>query len=92
MREKAWRMATPDPLVTVRSGMQPDSLKLSAQLAMLKLLHRAAFQLEELLGDKSSGKTFYLRGIQGQVDKQLHLTGGSLILLLDGLSWKLDLS
>ena len=76
MREEVSRMATTDPLVTVRSGMQPDSLKLSAQLAMLKLLHRAAFQLEELLGDKSSGKTFYLRGIQGQVDKNLDPTGG----------------
>ena len=47
--------------------MQPDSLKLSCQLALLKLLHRAAFTLDETLGDKSGGKTFFLRGIQGQV-------------------------
>ena len=56
-------------VITVRTGMQPDSLKLSAQLAILKLLHKAAFQLDETLGDKSSGKTFYLRGIQGQVSR-----------------------
>ena len=49
--------------------MQPDSLKLSSQLAILKLLHKTAFSLDESLGDKSSGKTFYLRGIQGQVRK-----------------------
>ena len=53
--------------VRVRSGMQPDSLKLTSQLAILKLLHGTAFRLDETLGDKSSGKTFYLRGIQGQV-------------------------
>lgn len=62
-------MATSEGLITVRTGMQPDSLKLSAQLAILKLLHKAAFQLDETLGDKSSGKTFYLRGIQGQVSR-----------------------
>jgi len=60
-------MATLPSKVTVRSGMQPDSLKLSSQLAILKLLHKTAFSLDESLGDKSSGKTFYLRGIQGQV-------------------------
>ena len=49
--------------------MQPDSLKLASQLAILKLLHKTAFKLDESLGDKSSGKTFYLRGIQGQVRK-----------------------
>ena len=47
--------------------MQPDSLKLSSQLAFLKLLHKTAFKLDDSLGDKSSGKTYYLRGIQGQV-------------------------
>ena len=47
--------------------MQPDSLKLSSQLAMLKLLHKTAFKLDETLGDKSSGRTYFLRGIQGQV-------------------------
>jgi len=60
-------MATTPDKVTVRSGMQPDSLKLSSQLAMLKLLHKTAFKLDETLGDKSSGRTFFLRGIQGQV-------------------------
>ena len=53
--------------VTVRSGMQPDTLKLSSQLAILKLVHRTAFTLDHSLGDKSSGKNYYLRGIQGQV-------------------------
>ena len=68
-------------LVTVRTGMQPDSLKLSSQLAILKMLHKAAFQLDEILGDKSSGKAFYLRGIQGQVSRPvwnrdyIYLTG-----------------
>ena len=47
--------------------MQPDSLKLTSQLAILKLVHRTAFKLDETQGDKSSGKTFYLKGIQGQV-------------------------
>ena len=51
--------------------MQPDSLKLASQLAILKLLHKTAFKLDESLGDKSSGKTFYLRGIQGQVRKYI---------------------
>lgn len=49
--------------------MQPDSLKLTTQLSILKMLHQAAFQLDETLGDKSSGKAFYLRGIQGQVSR-----------------------
>ena len=53
--------------VRVRTGMQPDSLKLSSQLAILKVVHRTAFKLDETQGDKASGKTFYLRGIQGQV-------------------------
>jgi len=49
--------------------MQPDSLKLTCQLAILKLVHRTAFKLDETLGDKSSEKAFYLRGIQGQVSR-----------------------
>ena len=53
--------------VRVRTGMQPDSLKLTSQLAILKVVHRTAFKLDETQGDKASGKTFYLRGIQGQV-------------------------
>ena len=53
----------------VRTGMQPDSLKLTSQLAILKVVHRTAFKLDETQGDKSSGKTFYLRGIQGQVSR-----------------------
>ena len=74
-------MAASGGVLTVRSGLQPDSLKLSCQLEILKLLHRTAFQLDETLGDKSSGKTFYLRGIQGRVSRPvwardyLYLTG-----------------
>ena len=59
--------------------MQPDSLKLASQLAILKLLHKTAFKLDESLGDKSSGKTFYLRGIQGQVRKYT-MDSGELLL------------
>jgi hypothetical protein len=44
--------------------MQPDSLKLSSQLAILKLVHRTAFSLEVKLGDKAVGKTTFLKGIQ----------------------------
>jgi hypothetical protein len=44
--------------------MQPDSLKLSSQLAILKLVHRTAFSLEIRLGDKPIGKTIFLKGIQ----------------------------
>ena len=63
--------------------MQPDSLKLASQLAILKLLHKTAFKLDESLGDKSSGKTFYLRGIQGQVRKYiLNSQFGSIIIIL----------
>ena len=62
----------------VRTGMQPDSLKLSSQLAILKVVHRTAFKLDETQGDKASGKTFYLRGIQGQVRHG----GGFLIFLI----------
>ena len=57
--------------------MQPDSLKLASQLAILKLLHKTAFKLDESLGDKSSGKTFYLRGIQGQVRKCIIMDTGN---------------
>ena len=61
-------MATSAPArVTVRSGMQPDSLKLASQLAILKLLHRTALSLDERLGDKSSGRTSFIKGIQGEV-------------------------
>ena len=58
----------------MRSGMQPDSLKLTAQLAILKVVHGAAFRLDDTLGDKSSGKTFYLRGIQGKVSRVIIIT------------------
>ena len=62
-------MATSAPArVTVRSGMQPDSLKLASQLAILKLLHRTALSLDERLGDKSSGRTSFIKGIQGEVN------------------------
>ena len=61
-------MATSAPArVTVRSGMQPDSLKLASQLAILKMLHRTALSLDESLGDKSSGRTSFIKGIQGEV-------------------------
>eukprot|EP00088_Acartia_fossae_P056908 TRINITY_DN6635_c0_g2_i1.p1 TRINITY_DN6635_c0_g2~~TRINITY_DN6635_c0_g2_i1.p1 ORF type:complete len:756 (-),score=155.82 TRINITY_DN6635_c0_g2_i1:596-2863(-) len=51
----------------VRRGLQPDSLKLICQLAVLKHIHRVAFQLEVTQGDKSFGKHWYLRGVQGRV-------------------------
>ena len=70
-----YQITLPQGKVTVRSGMQPDSLKLASQLAILKLLHKTAFKLDESLGDKSSGKTFYLRGIQGQVRKYIMDSG-----------------
>ena len=61
-------MATSAPArVTVRSGMQPDSLKLASQLAILKLLQRTALSLDENLGDKASGRAFFIKGIQGEV-------------------------
>jgi hypothetical protein len=46
----------------VRTGIpvQPDSLK----LAILKLVHRAAFSLEVKLGEKAVGKTTFLKGNQ----------------------------
>jgi len=74
-------MAASIGVITVRSGLQPDSLKLTCQLGILKLLQQTAFSLDETLGDKSSGKTFYLRGIQGRVSRPvwardyLYLTG-----------------
>ena len=68
----------------VRTGMQPDSLKLTSQLAILKVVHRTAFKLDETQGDKSSGKTFYLRGIQGQVDPRR--PGGGLGTEKQGVS------
>ena len=58
-------MATSAPArVTVRSGMQPDSLKLASQLAILKLLHRTALSLDERLRDKSSGRNEI--GLEGE--------------------------
>ena len=74
-------MAASGGVTMIRSGLQPDTLKLSCQLDILKLLHQTAFYLDESLGDKSSGKTFYLRGIQGRVSRPvwardyLYLTG-----------------
>ena len=47
--------------------MQPDSLKLASQLAILKLLQRTALSLDENLGDKASGRAFFIKGIQGEV-------------------------
>jgi len=74
-------MAASGGVMMIRSGLQPDTLKLTCQLDILKLLHQTAFCLDESLGDKSSGKTFYLRGIQGRVSRPvwardyLYLTG-----------------
>jgi hypothetical protein len=49
--------------------MQPDSLKLSSQLAILKLIHRTADRLEVKLGDRPVGKTIFMKGIQGEVSR-----------------------
>ena len=49
--------------------MQPDSLKLSSQLAILKVVHRTAFSLEQRLGDRPRGKTIFIKGIQGEVSR-----------------------
>ena len=38
--------------VTIRTGIQLDSLKLASQLTILKLLHRTALSLDERLWDK----------------------------------------
>ena len=53
----------------VRAGIKADSLKLVCQLAILKNLHKVGFKLEQTLGDKSSGRTLYLRGVQGEVSR-----------------------
>jgi len=47
--------------------MQPDSLKLTSQLVILKHLHAVAFRIEKTQGDKSGGRTYFMRGIQGEV-------------------------
>lgn len=49
--------------------MQPDSLKLCSQLAILKVVHWTAFRLEVRLGDRPAGKTSFLKGIQGEVSR-----------------------
>jgi len=62
-------MATAEAGARARSGLQPDSLKLVSQLVILKHLHQVAARLERTHGDKSGGKTFFLRGIQGEVTR-----------------------
>ena len=56
-------------MVDGRRGRQPDFLKLSCQLAILKHIQAIAFRLQSTLGDKSGQKTFFLRGIQGEVSR-----------------------
>lgn len=48
---------------------QPDSLKLSCSLAVLKNLHRVANDLDAKFGDKTPDRTFFLKGIQGKVSR-----------------------
>ena len=50
--------------VTIRTGIQLDSLKLASQLTILKLLHRTALSLDERLRDTSSGRNEI--GLEGE--------------------------
>ena len=49
--------------------MQPNSLKLTSTLCILKNLHRVAEAIENTYGDKSAEKTYFLSGVQGKVSK-----------------------
>jgi len=48
---------------------QPDSLKLTCQLAALKTLHGVLAAVEEKYGDKSSERVLFIKGVQGRVAK-----------------------
>jgi hypothetical protein len=49
--------------------MQPDSLKLTAKLSVLRQLHLAASRIEDEYGDKATEKKMFLSGVQGVVSK-----------------------
>lgn len=46
---------------------QPDSLRLSCALSVLRHLHHVAAAIEERYGDKAPDRTFFLPGVQGAV-------------------------
>ena len=48
---------------------QPDSLKLSATLCVLRHLHKVAEEIEAEYGDKSAESAFFHCGVQGKVTK-----------------------
>ncbi len=53
----------------VNSLRQPDSLKLSCSLEVLKLLHKVAAEVESRYGDKAADKTYFLKGVQGKISR-----------------------
>ena len=53
-----------DEQLALLSLKQPDSLKLTARLAILKWFHAIATQIEERFGDKAADKKLFLPGVQ----------------------------
>lgn len=53
-----------DEQLALLSLKQPDSLKLTARLAILKWFHAIATQIEDRFGDKAADKKLFLPGVQ----------------------------
>ena len=51
------------------AAQQPDSLKLSATLCVLRHLHKVAEGIEAEYGDKSAEGAFFHCGVQGKVTR-----------------------
>lgn len=48
---------------------QPDPLKLTTALSVLRLLHRVCEDIDCTYGDKSAEKTLFITGVQGKITK-----------------------
>ena len=48
---------------------QPDPLKLTVSLAVLRHLHEVCAEIENAFGDKSAEKTYFISGVQGKITR-----------------------